>query len=318
MALVSLDGRFLKVNDSLLDIIGYSEEELLATRFQAITHPEDLEADLAHLDHVIAGEIRSYQMEKRYIHKLGHEVWILLNGSLVHDAQGDPIYAIAQIQDITERKRTRDQIEQSLKEKEVLLKEIHHRVKNNLQIIHSLFNLQSHHTEDRRAIDILRESQNRVISMALVHEHLYQSKDLASIDFAKYVKTLSQDLLHSYESDNGRLSLEVSTEGNLLFNIDTAIPCGLIIGELVSNAIKHGFPNGREGHINVLLSMDTDDEAIIIVKDDGVGFPRGLNFRNTTSLGLQLVNILVSQLGGSIEKSDEGGATFRLTFPTAQ
>lgn len=318
MALMGLDGRFLKVNASLLEIVGYSEEELLDLNFQVITHPDDLEADLAYLDQLIAGKIRSYQIEKRYIHKFGHEVWALLNGSLVHDAYGKPIYGIEQIQDIAERKRTRDQIEQSLKEKEVLLKEIHHRVKNNLQIIHSLFNLQSNHIEDRRAIDMLRESQNRVYSMALVHEHLYQSKDLASIDFARYVKTLSEDLLHSYESDTGRFSLETKVADNVIFGIDTAIPCGLIISELVSNALKHGFPNGRTGHLKVRLGVDVEGLAILIVKDDGVGFPQNLDFRNTTSLGLQLVNILIAQLGGSIEMNNESGTTFRMTFPTGQ
>ncbi|MCL5029906.1 MAG: CHASE3 domain-containing protein [Bacteroidetes bacterium] len=214
--------------------------------------------------------------------------------------------------EILERKKAEEQISNSLQEKVVLLREIHHRVKNNLQVISSLLNLQSSYIEDKKALEIFRESQNRIRSMALIHEKLYQSKDLNKIEFSEYVKSLIKDLFSSYNVDTERIILKSEFEG-IYFEIDIAILCGLIINELVSNSLKHAFPSGRKGEIYIELKNE-EKKYILILRDTGIGFPAGLDFRKTESLGLQLVNTLTDQLGGKIELNQNGCTEFKIVF----
>lgn len=198
----------------------------------------------------------------------------------------------------------------SVEEKEVLLREIHHRVKNNMQIISSLLNLQSTYIKDSMVREIFKESQNRVKSMALIHEKLYQSKALANIDTDEYVRALTTDLVRSYGA-LGRVTLKIDV-GDISLGVDTAIPCGLIINELVSNSLKHAFPDG-EGEINVRI-RSVEDRIELTVADNGVGMP-DTNFRNIKTLGLQLVTILIEdQLNGEITLEKEEGTAFYITF----
>ncbi len=207
--------------------------------------------------------------------------------------------------------RSHKKLQDSVREKEVLLKEIHHRVKNNMQIVSSLLNLQSAYIKDESLREIFRESQNRILSMSLVHEKLYHSKDLANIDFNEYIRVLTHDLLQSYGASE-RIALIMDTE-DISLGIDTAIPCGLIINELVSNALEHAFPD-REGEIRIALHS-YDSETELIVADNGVGMPEDVDFRDTDSLGLRLVTILVEdQLQGTIRLERDGGTKFRITF----
>jgi two-component sensor histidine kinase/ActR/RegA family two-component response regulator len=217
--------------------------------------------------------------------------------------------------EIRERQRAEEQIKASLKEKEVLLREIHHRVKNNLQVITTLFNLQSKTIKDDQARELIRESQNRVKSMALIHEKLYRARDLARVDFAQYVRSLATHLLRSYAVDARRVDLQITAE-NVCLGVDTAIPCGLIINELVCNALRHAFPGERTGQIQIDLRSGNDNRYVLTVRDDGVGFPRDLDFQNTESLGLQIVTALTQQLEGTIELGPEKGTgtTFTITF----
>jgi len=224
---------------------------------------------------------------------------------------------------LDQMKKTEEQIKESLSEKEVLLREIHHRVKNNLQIISSLFRLQAAHIRDKHDIEIFKESQSRVRSMALIHERLYQSKDLAKIDFAEYTKKLVTHLLSSYAIYPDAITLDVSVD-DVFLSIDIAIPCGLIINELVSNCLKHAFPGGAKGKIRVELHTAKDlpvqnaqqgNMFTLIVSDSGVSFPEDLDFRSTETLGLELVTTLVKQLNGTIEFSRSGGTEFKITFP---
>ncbi len=212
-----------------------------------------------------------------------------------------------------ERKRSTEQLKASLREKEVLLKEIHHRVKNNMQVISSLLNLQSGCVGNPEVEAVLKDSQNRVRSMALIHEKLYQSRNLSRIDFADYLRKLTDDLFRSYGLSPDRIALVTHAEGVSL-GIDAAIPCGLIVNELVSNCLKHAFPNGREGEVHVTL-MPKNGMYELTVRDNGVGFPKGLDFRHTESLGLQLVTTLTEQLDGTIELNANGAGTeFRILF----
>jgi len=215
--------------------------------------------------------------------------------------------------DITEHKKADEQIKASLKEKEILLKEVHHRVKNNLQVISSLLNLQSRYLKDKQGIEVFKDSQNRVRSIALVHEKLYQSKDLTRLNFAEYIQNLTSHLFHSYGVNSDTITLKINTHDASL-DLDTAIPCGLIINELVSNSLKHAFPAGKKGEISIDLHSDNENRFTLIVSDNGVGFPKDLDFRNTESLGLQLVTTLTNQLDGSIELDSSGGTTFRIRF----
>jgi len=212
-----------------------------------------------------------------------------------------------------ERKRAEEQIKASLREKEVLLREIHHRVKNNLQIISTLLYLQSGYIKDKQAFEMFNESINRIKSMALIHEKLYQFTDLGKIDVAEYIRELAADLFHSYGVKTDGIKLETHVR-EVLLSINTAIPCGLIINELVSNSLRHALPDAKKGKIYIDLSLDSDNMFTLIVSDNGVGFPKDLDFRNTETLGLQLVMTLVKQLKGTIELDRSGGTAFKITF----
>ncbi|GIK43561.1 MAG: response regulator [Chloroflexi bacterium] len=216
--------------------------------------------------------------------------------------------------EIAERKQAENQLRASLKEKEVLLKEIHHRVKNNLQIISSLLNLQSHYIDDPENRQIFRESQHRVRSMALIHEKLYRTDNLAQIDLGEYIRDLAFYLFRAYDAKSKEVSfcLEASP---VYIGIDTAVPCGLIINELVTNALKHAFPNGNGGEIRISLQVTPQDQLTITIRDNGVGFPLSTDLSQSKSLGLQLVNTLVSQLEGVITMQQQDGAEFRITLP---
>nr|WP_281357471.1 PAS domain S-box protein [Brasilonema bromeliae] len=314
MAIVAPDGRWLRVNEALRELVGYSEEELLRTTFQTLTHPDDLETDLSLVRDVIAGRRRTYQLEKRYFRKDGRIVDVLLSVGLVRDDNGAPVHFISQIKDVTEQKRAERQTRASLKEKELLLKEIHHRVKNNLQIVSTLLDLQSEYIDDPRALAMFQECRGRVRSMALIHERLYRSHDLARVDFAEYVRRLADDLYHAYKLSDDEVRLELDVEVPPL-PIDVAIPCGLLLNELMSNCFKHAFPDSMEGRVRVSLRPDGPDAIVLVVADDGVGLPPDFDFRAATSFGLQLVNTLAEQLGAEIDSPRGDGARFVVRFP---
>ncbi|MBD2257880.1 histidine kinase dimerization/phosphoacceptor domain -containing protein [Pseudanabaena sp. FACHB-2040] len=217
--------------------------------------------------------------------------------------------------ELAERKRAEEQLKSSLREKEALIKEIHHRVKNNLQIISSVLRLQSDFVRDKKVMALFNDSQNRIRSMALIHEKLYQSRDLLRISMAEYVQDLAHNLLSSYVASSQRIQLQIQAE-SIWLNIDTAIPCGLIINELVSNALKHAFPDPHrsDNHVWVTMRQRKEGDFTLIVRDNGIGLPTGLDFKNTESLGLELVCIFTEQLEGSIELADSEGTQFVVTF----
>jgi two-component sensor histidine kinase/HAMP domain-containing protein len=215
--------------------------------------------------------------------------------------------------EVAERKGAEEQARASLQEKEVLLKEIHHRVKNNLQIITSLLNLQTDQVKDTGTLRALRDSQARVRSMALIHEKLYQSKSLAKIDFGEYVQSLVNDLFRSYQRSLGVIELDVQVD-EVALNLDYAVPCGLILNELITNALKYAFPNGRKGVLHIELRTELNQTLHLRVADNGVGLPAGLDVFTSKSLGLQLVNSLVAQIGGTLAVESGEGAGFLVSF----
>jgi len=240
--------------------------------------------------------------------------WLdLYSFPLIDRKTGQMKGVIEYVRDITERKKAEDQLQASLQEKEVLLREVHHRVKNNMQVISSLLNLQSRHIGDPNVLEMFKESQRRIRSMALIHERLYQSSDFSRIEFSQYLRNLATHLFHSYQVDASRVQLKIEAE-EVHLNINTAIPCGLIVNELISNALKHGFPEGRSGHLDLELCRASGDGYVLRVRDDGVGFPEGLDFRKTETLGLQIVNTLVSQIDASIGLARDKGTEFTIQF----
>jgi PAS domain S-box-containing protein len=214
--------------------------------------------------------------------------------------------------DITERNKTEEQIKASLKEKEVLLREIHHRVKNNLNVIISLLNLQSRHITEPAMLNIFKDCQNRIRSMALIHERLYQTKDFAEINYKEYITSLISDLSSSYIHMKNKIRM-VPVINDIFLDLDTAIPCGLIINELVTNSLKYAFPEDRSGEIIVSLIRD-NSRYILSVRDNGIGLPEGFDLKSSETLGLHLVKILVKQLDGILKTSVDKGTEFRVTF----
>lgn len=232
------------------------------------------------------------------------------------DKEGNPEYLLGISEDITELKKAENKIKKSLKEKENLLKEIHHRVKNNLQIISSLLDLQEEYVkDDPTAVNVLRESQNRVLSMAMIHEMLYLSKDLNSINFSAYLRNLVSNLRDSYGIKNLQSIIDVD---ETYLNMETSVPLGLIISELVSNSLKHAFPDKKPGELTISLQSE-EDQFKLIIKDNGIGLPEDLDFTNIKStLGLKLVHSLINQIDGTIELDKSHGTKYTITFQELQ
>jgi PAS domain S-box-containing protein len=240
----------------------------------------------------------------------GSEFPVEISLSPIETEEG--VLVSAAIRDITERKLVETRLRSSLKEKEVLLKEIHHRVKNNLQIVSSMLHLQMEKLSDAQAIELFQDSQNRVRSIALFHEKLYQSRDLGRVEIAEYLKGLANGLFATYGVSPDDIVLEVHSE-DIPLGVDAAISCGLIVNELVSNSLKHAFPAQRKGRVEVTLrSAGTD--VVLDVADNGIGFSATLDFRNPSTLGLKLVAIFTEQLDGTMDLTREAGTRFSLRF----
>ena len=314
--LLDAEGNYLYVSPQIEDWLGYAPEEFYRNAHirQEIIHPDDLVA--AEAFHDLDQTSALHTMEYRWRQKNGRYRWA--SGAIF------PIYESAEdkeinrlsmmqvvVQDITERKEAEEQIRASLAEKEVLLKEIHHRVKNNLQIVSSLLHLQSVRLEDEVLLRAFDDSQHRIRAMALIHDELYQSGDLARIDFVAYVRRLTDNLFESFGVDDSQIGLGVEVD-DLLLTIDRAIPMGLIINELVSNSLKYAFPDGRGGRIAIELHAGEGEPFVLAVSDDGVGLPEGVDLEQTESLGLRLVTSLVSQLEARVELDRSAGTTFRI------
>jgi len=321
------------MHGALEEITGYTEEELIsgAIPWPRLTVPED-----RHLIYEDAAKLRTIpntliEREYRIRHKNGKLRWIYELIQNISDSSGKPRFLQGSIYDITERKEAEETLART---EEIRKKEIHHRIKNNLQVISSLLELQADQFSEEKVVEAFRESQNRVASMAIIHEELYRAGDTETLDFAAYLRKLTSDLLRSYtiRKEDVKLKLEVE---EIFLGMDAAIPLGIIVNELVSNALKHAFPAGKKGEIHVKLfrkessgnksisnitnnndirSSNEYNQFTLIVSDNGLGFPESIDFTNTDSLGLQLVNTLVEQLEGTIELERNGTTVFRIKF----
>jgi PAS domain S-box-containing protein len=307
------EGNFRYVNKTYARLFGYSEEELKKLSIRSIVHPDDVGRVMEFHRKRIQGE----EVPSRYEFK-----GIRKDGSIIHlevdavELKGEEkiVGSRSYVWDITERKQAREKIEASLREKETLLREVHHRVKNNMQVISSLFNLQSQYIKDKKSSEIFRNCQNRVRSMALIHERLYQAEDLARVDIEEYVQSLISHLFSSYGINPEAMSLSTDIK-NVFLDISTAIPCGLIINELVSNSLIHAFPDKRKGEIRIFLKPIDEKEVELTVSDNGIGLPEEEDPKKTDSLGLHLVTILAEdQLHGTVELDRSSGTKFVIRF----
>jgi PAS domain S-box-containing protein len=304
------------INNAAVKMLGYESEECLKKDMHELVHHHKENGEIyPFYDCPI---LKSMEIRKGlsvdsdvYWKKDGTSFPVEYSSYPIVD-NGESTGAVVAFNDITDRKRSIEQIESSLKEKEVLLREIHHRVKNNLQIISSMLNLQTNYITDKKSLAIFEESRNRVRSMALIHEKLYQNESLSTLNIRDYVIELVNNLMRSYRADSS-ITSEINIS-DIFINTDTAIPLGLIINELVSNSLKYAFVDGRKGKIAISLIPLTNEKFQMILSDDGVGLPENFDMKRTNTLGLQLVSSLVTQLDGEILLTNNTGTKFEINF----
>jgi PAS domain S-box-containing protein len=319
-AIISVDEQqtIILFNQGAEKIFGYSYQEVVGQPLDVL-----LPATLSHVhrqhihdfagSHVTAlrmgerGEIRGRRKDNT---EFPAEASISIVG-----IEGMTMFTVI-LRDVTQRVAAEEKIKASLREKEALLKEIHHRVKNNLQVVTSLLGLQSRAATDEQTRKMFQESQNRIHSMALLHESLYQSNNLSMIDFPDYIRQLASHLFHSYGVRSDRIHLRTNLD-ELYLNLDSAVPCGLIINELVSNSLKYAFPDGREGEVRIELHEHSEGQARLLVADNGIGLRSDTDWSTARSLGLRLVRSLAEQLGARIEVKSNTGTEVQLTFAAA-
>jgi len=296
------------VNDSFYRMTGIPKEKLINRRLAEINVYNNIEKEI---NEAIRGR-HSRIFESNITTTRQGPLWISSTLTPIYDEDGLLKKLVVVDTDITSGKNMQSQIEHSLKEKDVLLKEIHHRVKNNLQIIISLLNLQTGYVKDENTLKTLKDGQSRVRSMALVHEKFYQSEELTEINFTEYVEKLCQFLYQSYGDKTHRINVEITGE-TIGLDMDTAMPCGLLINEIVSNAYKYAFPGQDQGRITIDLRRN-NGKVKLSVTDNGVGLPFDFAFDKADSLGMQLIQALTSQLDGELKLSHENGTSFDISF----
>lgn len=338
-----LPGKFVEVNNEVINRLGYSREEFLNMGpSDIIVHDNQSEiqhivAKLESKDHAKFDIIEQSKDGKRIpvelnIHLFeldGKKVSLAISRDITERkrAEADKQRLLEKVQDFAEELKvsnedlkestsklqaSNEELQRALNEKEMLIKEIHHRVKNNLMVISSLLNLQSRYIKNKDYLAMFRESQTRAKSMALIHEQLYQSTDLKRINFGEYITSFATNLFQTYAADASRIKLDFDVE-DVLLDINIAVPLGLIVNELISNSLKHAFPPGKSGVINIKFYENTNHYELVL-KDNGVGFPDNLDYKNTDSLGLRLVNMLTDQIEGKISLDRTSGTSFTINL----
>lgn len=310
------NGLIVYANRKFEQMFGYNPDELTGQHVSIVNYGTEVVSPEAVNQTIRAAVLANHEAtyEVHNVKKDGTPFWCSATTSVFeHPEYGTVLVAVQQ--DISERKQAEAKIRASLKEKELLLKEIYHRVKNNLQVIYSLLNLQSRHLTDTTALAVLKDSQSRIRAMALVHEKLYQSPDLSRIDFADYVTSLAYGLLEFYRSGPSFPILELDLQTCWL-DIELAIPCGLILTELLSNSLKHAFPDHQAGKITIVSTLSEPNQITLFIRDNGIGLSPEINLKTSSSLGLQLVHNLIQQIRGQVSILPVPvGTGLEITFP---
>ncbi|MCK9151500.1 PAS domain S-box protein [Methanobacterium alcaliphilum] len=310
-----LDGNITHMSEKAISMLGWEEQSNFSKK--AVFDVIDLDEYDSFLKNmkIVKEQGALHNIEHKLYDKEGSAFIAEMNIVLSNDSKGIPKGYIATLRDITYRKKMENQIKSSLKEKEILLKELHHRVKNNMQIISSLIGLQSEQVDDRKTRAMFEDSKNRIKSMAIIHENLYTS-DIEEVNFSQYVESLVQTLEKSYNSKKRNIGVDIDVD-NVVNDMDQSITCGLILNELISNCFKYAFPYQDENHKKpkiMIKAYNNGKNTIINVKDNGIGVPADLDFKKTDSLGLQIVCTLVAQLGGTIDLDNSQGTNFCIEF----
>ncbi|HQU88710.1 MAG TPA: PAS domain S-box protein [Denitromonas sp.] len=316
LAMVDTAGQMVLVNAGMESIFGYTRDEMLGHTIEMLMPQRHRSAHGALFQGYLEEPTARDMAGRRELYarrKDGSEFPVEIGLNPIPTEAGTMV--LATIQDVTRRKADRQMIERSLEEKTVLLHEIHHRVKNNLQVISSLLNLQARNA-DPSVSRALSESQGRVKAMALIHQLLYERNDFSQVDLATYLQRLCALLQESYRDGPARFSLQVNAAEPVHLNLQRAVSCGLLVNELVTNAIKHAFPDGRSGHIKVTLAPIDKDHCAITVADDGVGLPPEVSPGTSRTLGMQLIPLLSDQAGGQWQVFREQGTRFELNIST--
>lgn len=303
------DSKVEWINDGFVRITGLPRETTIGRKLDELNVYPDIEREV---EEAIANK-HSRIFESNVQLSSGKDIWLSSTLTPVYDEFQELKKIVIVDTDITATKKMQQQIEASLKEKDVLIKEIHHRVKNNLQIIISLLNLQSGYLKDEFTLKAVKDGQNRVRSMALVHEKFYQAEELSEINFNEYLEKLCQYLYQSYGDKTDRIDLSV-TGDRVGLDMDTAMPCGLLVNEIVSNSYKYAFPGNMKGFISLNLSKGSGSVSLKI-HDSGIGMPADFKIEESESLGMQLIQALTSQLDGELKVTSDNGTTFEITFP---
>ena len=316
--MLDINGHVVSWNPAAVQMKGYTTEEILGRHFSVFYTPAAVSAGHPQKELAMAVAEGRYHEEGARVRKDGSHFWADVTISVLCDDKGQHVGFVKFTDDITERKRSEELIRASLEEKEIMLKEIHHRVKNNLQIVSSLLHMCSQSTGDAGVRELFRESENRVLSMAAIHECLYASSgfdvsDFGRIDLAGYLRRVVDNVAASY----GHLGVlcSVEAEPDTSVPMGTAMPCGLIVNELVSNALKYAFES-RSGRVRVSIQK-LEATLLLRVDDDGAGLPESFQFGNTGGFGLQLVRALTKQLHGELGVHRENGTRFEIEFPIA-
>ncbi len=305
----------LYVSPQALQMLGYEQTDFTGSmeQWEELIHPEDQPWVLQRLHDHLANPNQEYGFDYRLQTKSGTWKWIANYGKVVErDSEGHPLRMLGIQQDITQRKKAEEKLQASLREKEVLLREIHHRVKNNLHIISSLLDLQANLLDNEGLLEIFADSQNRIQSMALIHEQLYQSPDLGEVEFGAYIHQLMDNLFLSFSHHLNQVKPVIEV-ASVYLNLETAIPCGLLINELITNSFKHGFPDQHSGEIYIEFYQQ-QKQLTLTIWDNGIGIPESVDWQNHSSLGLKLVQILSQQLKAKIKTDFSQGTYFQFIF----
>jgi PAS domain S-box-containing protein len=312
IALVGQNYGHLLVNEAYCKRLGRSREDLAGRTLEEVWGEPAFSTVLkGPVDAALRGTASEF--ESWFTFEQSGRRCLVIRVAPSREEGADRLRCVFAAEDVTDRLSAEEQARATAKEKELLLKDLHHRVKNNLQVIASLLNLQLNVISNRETRELVRESQNRIRSMALVHEKLYQSESAGEIPMEEYLRSLTRELFRSYSLSGVHLKFDVEP---LRLTIECAVPCGLMVNELVSNALKYAFPDGRTGEIHVKCFRTARDRVALSVADDGIGLPESLNLKTATTLGFQLINMLVRQLKGTLDIVRDGGCTFLITFPT--
>jgi len=318
IALSDLEGLIFDCNPAFESMIGAAPGSLSGNNWRSLSldNPDERRLEETLLRESLEGHRSSFRMDKRLRHHSGNLMWTRMTASIVGGRDGPANFIVRMLEDVTGQKENEAVIRRSLEEKQVLLREIHHRVKNNLQVIHSLLNMQGKESENEVVRRTLRDSQSRVRSIALIHEQLYNSDNFSHIDFAKYLGQLLKQLSRTFSLESRQVRTRICFR-QFTLNINQAIPCGLIINELLTNSLKYGFVDRKEGLVEIDLKRQ-ENNAVLSVRDDGRGFPEDFENRESKSFGLRIIQALSRQINGEVKLFNQDGAHAEITFPLPQ